>query len=240
MKLNNFVDKVYCINLDRRPDRWNKMIKRFDDLDIKADRVKAFDGLDYSGDDKILNAQKATVKTHLSVIQDAIDNKYNRICIFEDDVIFCDDFNERFDFFRKNVPFNWDIMYLGCHFYCCLDPLKIKNYIYRTYNSYGCFGMIISNDNNAFKKIIERSKLKVQPIDSIINSLLIFRLNGYVFLPLHLKTDKVVSDISERDDPFSYDIVNMYYRDKVNLDLEYIKSIKKKDIFNILKNKEVL
>ena len=40
IKLNEFVDNVYCLNLDRRKDRWEKVSKEFDKF--SDDVLKAY------------------------------------------------------------------------------------------------------------------------------------------------------------------------------------------------------
>ena len=40
----NKIDKTYCINLDRRPDRWEKMKTQFIDHNIQVERFSAIDG----------------------------------------------------------------------------------------------------------------------------------------------------------------------------------------------------
>ncbi len=35
MKLNNYFDKIICINLDRRPDRWKEAQEQFKNAGIK-------------------------------------------------------------------------------------------------------------------------------------------------------------------------------------------------------------
>ena len=50
--------------------------------------------------------------SHFLCIQDAYMKWYERIAIFEDDVIFSDDFVKRLEKEIKEVPENWDILYL--------------------------------------------------------------------------------------------------------------------------------
>ena len=44
MKLNNYFDKIICINLDRRPDRWREAQEQFKKAGITVERFSAVDG----------------------------------------------------------------------------------------------------------------------------------------------------------------------------------------------------
>ena len=36
MKITDFFDKTYCINLERRPDRWEECLTEFNKFELKA------------------------------------------------------------------------------------------------------------------------------------------------------------------------------------------------------------
>lgn len=106
--INNYFDKIYCINLDRRFDRWIKVSNDFKRLGINVKRFSAIDGLDINyGDD---NFTIACLLSHIEVIKDAKKNNFKRVLIFEDDVIFEKDFLKKVEVI-KNL--NWKLLYLG-------------------------------------------------------------------------------------------------------------------------------
>ena len=39
--LNEFFDKIFCINLDSRPDRWEECEKMFSHYNLEVERVSA-------------------------------------------------------------------------------------------------------------------------------------------------------------------------------------------------------
>ena len=73
--LNNYFSKIYCINLDRRPDGWKLCLEEFKQLNIIVERVSAVD-------DRI----SGLTQTNINILNDAIKNSYNNILILEDDV----------------------------------------------------------------------------------------------------------------------------------------------------------
>ena len=73
----DFFDEIYCINLERRTDRWNQCKSEFDKIGI-ADRVIKFDAFDNKE-----NPKKGCYDSHLSVIKLAYERKLKNVLIFE-------------------------------------------------------------------------------------------------------------------------------------------------------------
>lgn len=107
--INHYFDKVYLINLKRRPDRLAKMKSLLTKLKINYQLVEAVDGLDL----KVSNA--AIVGCHLShlkIFEDVKKNGYERPLILEDDLISHKDFDRIIQNIFK-IPEDWRMMYLG-------------------------------------------------------------------------------------------------------------------------------
>jgi len=213
--LNKFVDNVYLINLKRRDDRLNHMINEFDKINVSFKRFNAIDGKIMG--DGLKSSQVACLRSHVGVIRDALRMGYNRFVIFEDDVIFCDDFEKRFKYYSENVPDDWDIMYLGCNLHSSSNPKFIKNFIYKVEECYGCFAMILNNKNGLFEKIIEITKDEEKPIDNYYHEQILKEFKAYVFAPFFVKTLNTISDISDNKNKFSYEEVDKYFKNEVDL-----------------------
>ena len=78
----DFFDEIYCINLERRTDRWKQCQSEFDKIGI-SDRVIKFNAFDNKE-----NPKKGCYDSHLSVIKLAYERKLKNVLIFEDDVAF--------------------------------------------------------------------------------------------------------------------------------------------------------
>ena len=223
--LNKFVDNVYVINLERRIDRLENIVYQFNRFNISFNKVDAFDG-------KLLGitGEEGCFKSHIGVIENAISNNYNKIAIFEDDIILCDDFEERFKYYSSNIPDDWDIMYLGGTHYN--GGIEVKPFIHKIEGIYGCFAMILNNKNGLFQRIIETSKLFRIPIDNVYCEHLSKTFKTYIFVPFFVKTMNTISDIDEREDSFEYEQVNKYFESNVNL--SNIKLHEKNMKFNLL------
>jgi GR25 family glycosyltransferase involved in LPS biosynthesis len=105
MKINEFFDKVVVINLDRRTDRMEQLVPQLKELGIEYERFSAVDG-------KELNISPiiAGTMSHVQVLKKYKDQK---ILVLEDDALFVDDFNEKFEEVMQTLPIVWDIFYLG-------------------------------------------------------------------------------------------------------------------------------
>jgi len=118
--LNNYFDKIYCINLERRGDRREAMSNTFRELHIEVEIVKAIEGNEWHWKfDKYphplrgFDGVAGGTSTQIRIIREAIKKKYKSILILEDDCVFVDQFNEVFDHKIKHVPYYWDMIYLG-------------------------------------------------------------------------------------------------------------------------------
>ena len=105
MKVNEYFDRVVVINLDRRPDRMDKLGPQLDELGIEYERFSAVDAkeLDVKG-------YVAGTMSHVAVWKKY---KGQKILVLEDDALFCEDFNEKFAEVIQTLPQDWDIFYLG-------------------------------------------------------------------------------------------------------------------------------
>lgn len=115
-------DQAFAINLARRPDRWSKMQTRLGRQGLAAERFVAHDGSAYEFQrhhwrDEATRSRFRTpgalacLLTHIDVIRCAKLNRYRRIAVFEDDVVFHKQFADRLNVLEP--PENWEVLYLG-------------------------------------------------------------------------------------------------------------------------------
>jgi GR25 family glycosyltransferase involved in LPS biosynthesis len=120
MGINDYFDKIYCINLDRRPDRWEEnCLPQFKELGMEVERFSACDGkteVDLGHGD-VYNAELAGTISHLKAIKKAKEEGVERLLLLEDDVVFSTNGNtntsEMFSERIKQVPEDWDILFFG-------------------------------------------------------------------------------------------------------------------------------
>lgn len=105
MRVNDYFDAVYVINLDRRTDRMERLDLQLKKLGIEYEKVSAVDAKAEG-----IQPQTAGKLSHQSVISQLNTSK---ALILEDDALFVDDFQQRFDEVMPDLPNDWDVFYLG-------------------------------------------------------------------------------------------------------------------------------
>jgi GR25 family glycosyltransferase involved in LPS biosynthesis len=133
--LNTFFDKIYCINLDRRSDRWNECVEKFNLMDIDVERFSACDGqLIDTGYGKVYNGELGGTISHTRLIKKIIDHGYERVLVLEDDVEFNHNFLTKTEEVIRELPSDWDILFFGGNHTGGFDTINsnlIK--VYQTY-----------------------------------------------------------------------------------------------------------
>jgi glycosyl transferase family 25 len=120
MTLNNFFDKIICINLDKRPDRWAEIQEQFSKNNIEVTRFSAIDGNpmnwmsdNFEGKQTSFNGAMGCIASHVGVYHLAKKNGWKNVLIIEDDCDFIENLNEIFKKSIETLPNDWDLLYLG-------------------------------------------------------------------------------------------------------------------------------
>jgi len=120
-KVNDIFDAVFCINLDRRKDRWEEFMSLWEPLGVEIERVSAVDGstLEIPKDTSFVYdqfhsaASVGCALSHCSVLEEAKKRGYSRILVLEDDATPCERFTEIFPLFYEQIPKDFNFCYLG-------------------------------------------------------------------------------------------------------------------------------
>jgi GR25 family glycosyltransferase involved in LPS biosynthesis len=120
MKINDYFDKIYVLNLHKRKDRLLDIDNRLKRFGIQYERFGATDGSvmrkvwekflvdnDYFTTPNYL----ACSISHLSIYRDAVEKNYQRILIIEDDVLVNRNIHLLFE--SVNIPDWSDLFYIG-------------------------------------------------------------------------------------------------------------------------------
>lgn len=122
----------YCINLDRRTDRWEQAQQQFGKIGIaeKVARVSALTDVTLKST-VISSAEQSLIETNLGIIRQA--GARGPICIFEDDVYFLDDYgiHEIMASVSRQLPNDFGLLYLGAHLFdpVIVHPLAAPNLV---------------------------------------------------------------------------------------------------------------
>ncbi len=119
------IDCVYVINLDERPEKWQRMQTILEERGIKANRVSGINGWNlseeilkellgpYAYSHPLTGGTIGCFLSHFSVYKDALDRGYKLIWVLEDDADFVGNLAEIPEFLHKltEIDPKWDIFY---------------------------------------------------------------------------------------------------------------------------------
>jgi GR25 family glycosyltransferase involved in LPS biosynthesis len=120
MTLNDYFDQIICINLDKRPDRWEESQLQFFNHNIKVTRYSAVDGNpmgwkshNFQGKKHSFPGAMGCMASHVGVYKLAKKSGWKNVLIIEDDCDFIENLNEIFKKSIATLPNDWDLLYFG-------------------------------------------------------------------------------------------------------------------------------
>lgn len=116
MKLFDRFDKVYCVNLDKRPDRLENFKNQVEKYDLgEFTRVSAVDGSELNLSDytsTLSSGELGLILTNIKIINEASQSNFEKILILEDDCHFEDEV-VNIDNYFDYLPSDCDMLYMG-------------------------------------------------------------------------------------------------------------------------------
>lgn len=167
-KINNIFDQVYLINLKTDENKLRIMEEKFKKYNIKFKLFPGIDGRKIKNIKLLRYGNKGAVgikRTQIDIIKDAMKNRYKRILICEDDLIFRKNFLYEFDNSYKQIikkNNNWNLLYLGCSYKSRFNSQN--KYFIKAKKSYGNFAVGV--DESVYKTILTAENDN-RPIDDI-------------------------------------------------------------------------
>lgn len=208
--INAYFDKIYCINLGRRSDKWKAVQERFKRENVIVERFDAVDSATISDEDFLkanpnnilgehasrlgLPENKSAIgclRSHLSVLKDAREKKYKRVLIFEDDVYISKYLKKNINNITK-LRDKWKLLYLGASQYDWNRLTQVEEF-YEAKNTYGTFAYAV--DCSAYDDIINIFELGTKSADNFLIELQEkWKGECYVFNP-----NVVIADVGDSD-----------------------------------------
>lgn len=193
--LDTFFDKIYCINLDERQDRWVSAKKEFELIGIS----------NYERFSAIKNdiGHIGCRDSHIEVIKDAKKNNYNKILILEDDFVFINKNKNLIDSILKQLSnVEWELFYFGAtvHLYdgklvTVDENLVLTNFAYTTH-SYAV-------NSNVFDFIIENGK-NHEIIDVFYNSNIVINKKTFISNPMICLQRESYSNVENKNTNYEW------------------------------------
>lgn len=208
MKIEKQNIDFYYINLLTRPDKKEKTINHLAQHQIEAKHFNALTGADQYLNIVGLNynnGARGCMLSHIKLINE-FDRSTNKILgVFEDDVLLCDDFNERLEYISQNFNKEWDIFFLSSFYHLNTDPIKDKpvmfeftdvKYITRVYSSFCTHAYLINpNSIDKIRSLILNQVELSYAIDHVYVQIE-QQLNCYAFTPGMANQRTDISDIT--------------------------------------------
>jgi GR25 family glycosyltransferase involved in LPS biosynthesis len=131
--LNDFFDKIYCINLDDRKDRMVDAAKQFHKHNLWVERVPGINGsnMNLIFPPEIKKGAVGCALSQLFTLKLAKQIKAKTFLLLEDDIEFDEDLNSKFNKYRAEIPNDWDMLYLGGQHFHGMNLTQVSEHIYR-------------------------------------------------------------------------------------------------------------
>lgn len=118
MNAFDFFEKIFCINLDERKDRWEKCLENFNKLNI-LHKIERFPAVKFNHSDekyKKFLGRAGCCMSHFKILKNAKEKNISNYLVLEDDFELL--FDEKITVNNLNkslqeLPKDWDILYLG-------------------------------------------------------------------------------------------------------------------------------
>jgi GR25 family glycosyltransferase involved in LPS biosynthesis len=136
------IDKIYCINLDSRVDRWETCKKELKDVGImQYERFSAIEDP---------NGAHGHVKSFCNLIDICLEQEFSNYLILEDDVSFIGEKSEFIpcvDAAISELPNNWDVLYFGgtlCDNYVSSPISLYSEQLYKLHSAFATQAVLFS------------------------------------------------------------------------------------------------
>jgi hypothetical protein len=140
MDLSTYFERIYCVNLNRRPDRWERFESQIPQPwpFASVQRVAAIDGkkVKHPAYWRQGGGAWGCFRSHFRLIEQCLNEGVKSVLLMEDDAVFGPDFLEKCEQFLRHVPANWDMIYLGGQHLKINQnpPLKVNEWVYKPFN----------------------------------------------------------------------------------------------------------
>jgi hypothetical protein len=182
MKLNDYFDRIFCINLDSRPDRWEQTTKEFTKNSIDVERISGIDGSKMNLDfpPEIKEGAVGCALSQFFAIKYAKQLNLRDFLLLEDDIQFAENVNELFSEYISEVPFDWDMLYLGGQHFHGMNLQQVSEHVYRC--EYTLAAHSVAFNHTVFDRFIDKLINITKPCD-IHYAESHKEINAYVFIP---------------------------------------------------------
>ena len=163
MDIHSYFPHIWCVNLDRRPERWERTRRHLAEHGIhKVHRFSAVDGKASMPDSwQWEPGAYGCLQSHLELVRHARREGFPNILIFEDDVVLDPNIQARFAQSIPELPNDWGMLFLGADHLG--KPQPFSGDIHRIDKSYSTFAYALNA--NIYDAFIELNTQAPAPVD---------------------------------------------------------------------------
>lgn len=194
--INQVFPHKFCINLDRRPERWEQMRTKFDSCGIEGvRRFAAIDGQHVAVPANWSDSPGAygCLRSHLDIIGEARRLGAPNVLIFEDDAALDPQIQQKFKEYFQQVPSDWDMLHFGANHMAA--PLPVSENVVRITSANSTFAYALNH--TVFDSFIELNRKALTAVD-LNNRTLQTDHACYCFTPHLAWVEDVSSDVQVR------------------------------------------
>ena len=196
MSINEAFSHKFCINLDRRPERWEQMRAKFASCGIEG--VRRFAAIDGQQIDAPANWSDSPgaygcLRSHLEIIEEARRLGVKSVLIFEDDAALDPHIQQKFKAYFQQVPSDWDMLHFGANHMAA--PLPVSENVVRITSANSTFAYALNH--TVFDSFIELNRKALTAVD-LNNRTLQTDHACYCFTPHLAWVEDVSSDVQVR------------------------------------------
>lgn len=163
----HFFEKIYCINLDHRTDRWQQCCDIFNEYGI-TDKVERFSAVQYKHKDQSYSkamGQLGCSASHFEITKNALQRKLENYLVLEDDFCFLDKpeilFN-KLNTSLNELPSDWQMLYLGGNLDSSYGVYPIQKYSNNLFKLNACHTThAFSVNKSLYETILEKSLFNI-------------------------------------------------------------------------------
>lgn len=223
--------KIFCLTLKDTPKRREYAEYHFKQFGLDVEFFEGINGKKFGlkttipykddnpdGDDYFIKQGRiGCLLSHYMLWQTLWHLHHEEILILEDDAFLCENFHERFLEFKKQLPDDWQYVFVG---HCCLPPedyqLKVTNNIITTTHAPMCTHAYMIK-KSSIPILLDTNHSAWAAVDIQIQKKTLKILKHYVFMPPLVEQ---VSLLKQRN-PDKYDFDDTTF-DSLTLDSKYI------------------
>ena len=194
--INEAFPHKFCINLDRRPERWEQMRSKFERCGVHGvERFAAVDGQQAIVPPNWSDSPGAygCLRSHLEIIKEARRLGWPNVLIFEDDAALDTELSEKFRSYFQQVPADWEMLHFGVNHMAA--PIEVSANVVRITSANSTFAYAL--DAAVFDSFIELNTRALTAVD-LNNRKLQTEHACYSFMPHLAWVEDLSSDVQVR------------------------------------------